>query len=492
VVALFAGLATSVVTARTLGPEAFGILALLQWVRLAASTLLDLGISNATTKFVSELEGANRRGVATYLAVRLVALQIGIAVVSGMILIVFADAIGRTIGRDDLSPYLPITGGVLGLSLASAVLAGYLAGTRRFGAKAGIESFSSIIRGIGVIIVLTEAHGIGGVLWVELGVGVVQVAAFGLVISRTLPTIVDAHEDFVIISRIKHYCVRVMCITTIDAIIWQPSEIFLMGRFSSNDQTAFFTIAYNFAVTSITLIPHVLGNVLFPVLSERFGARDKAAMQALYASALRFVALVAFPLCAGGIGVAPALIIFFYGTAYAPAGNVLRILLIAAAASALAAPTSGFFLAIDRGAARAALAVPTAAINIILSVLLIPSLGATGAGLSKLVAQTVNMAIDVAYLAIRGESRLPLGPLSRVALASVPVGVSAYVALELIGGMMGLAAGLVVGAAVYPFALWTLRALDSHDLAMLRTIAQSGFVFARAMLGPVCRTMGRM
>src|SRR5947209_6153525 len=57
---LAASLGASVLIARYLGPDVFGLYALLIWIRFTAGMLLDAGFSSAITKFISELCGAGR------------------------------------------------------------------------------------------------------------------------------------------------------------------------------------------------------------------------------------------------------------------------------------------------------------------------------------------------------------------------------------------------------------------------------------------------
>lgn len=473
---LLAGLSVSFLAARYLGPAGFGILGLVQWTRVTCAMLLDIGVSSATTKFTSELIADHRHKSVVEVGRAFFWIQSGVGVVSAIGLVVLAPLIANLLGQPDLVIYLPIAAVTVGLMLINGVLAARLVGSRRFGLKAVLDGSSAVLSLVGVVAVLSRDWGIGGLVWTEAAVAAVQFVAQCWISREVVLSVPGIKIPASMQKRIRRYALGVFMVTAFDAVIWQRSEVLFIALFRGADEIGYFTIAYGFAVTVTTLLPHSLGVVLFPSLSERQGLKDRTGLQHLYRTSTRHIAFMTFPLCVGGVVLAPDIIIVLYGSQFEPAASALRVLFLGAAVGALATPGSGLFLAVDRAGTRSALAVPIIAVNLVLAVVLVPMFGAVGAAAAKSLTQLIHVSVDASYLAMRERFALDWSGLGRIAMASLAPGLVAFVLSSFMHGVLGLAIEVLAGGLAYVVALIILRAVPEDDLKQIASATRTGWL----------------
>jgi O-antigen/teichoic acid export membrane protein len=463
VLALIAGLAVSFVAARYLGPAGFGLLGLVQWTRVTGAMLLDVGISSATTRFTAELIAHGRGPISVQLGRTFFWTQSAIGFAAAVTLLLVAPTLAGLLGQPALATYLRIAAITLGLTLINGVLSARLVGQRQFGFKALVDSGTAIASLAGVLLVVVNDWGLAGLVWAEAAIAALQFGALCWTSRDLIATPVFA-IPLAMGRRIRRYAMGVFIVTAFDAVIWQRSEVLFLAIFQGADAVGYFTIAYGLSVTVMTLLPHSLGVVLFPSLSERYGLNDRRGLQHLYRVSMLQIAIMTLPLCVGGVVLARDLVRVLYGSQFDPAVDAVRVLFIGATIGALATPGSGLFLALDRAGRRGALAVPVIALNILLAVVLIPSLGVLGAALAKTLTQVVHVSIDATYLAVREGFTIAWSGLGRVACASLAPGLVAFVLSRSLEGFPGLVIEILAGGVAYAAALVFLRAIPREDL----------------------------
>jgi O-antigen/teichoic acid export membrane protein len=256
--------------------------------------------------------------------------------------------------------------------------------------------------------------------------------------------------------------------TSIDAILFQRSATFFLGRYSTADQIGYYGLAYGIAGTLVMTLPLAMAGVLMPAMSRYFGAGDRVAMQRVYSTATRYLVILSLPLSFGCIAVAKPLVGILYGSDYLAMAMPLRILLFSSAVSAMAGPGSALFLALGKPYLAAVWGIPLALLNLALAFALVPYHGATGAALANSACQVLGVAVATSYLLHFEHFRLPLSAILRTVLAaSISAGL-AYLVAQQTTGWPGLLAAITLGAVVYVVALIFSGALDASDFLLLR------------------------
>lgn len=471
VVVLLANLLASILVARYLGPDLFGVYALIVWVRVTSAMLLDVGFSSAITKFVAELSGARYRAEAESLARMLIVGQIAVAAFGAIMLWLVAAPLATALNQPEAAPLIPLAIAALGFNVVGGAFLGRLAGLQRFMLKAALETIGAVATIVGTVAVIAIGGGIREFLWLDIAVAAL-VALLTITRSQMRP-LGGGPLDRQLLGRVARFCFGIFLVTSFDAILWQRSETFVLGRVNGVDQVAYFGAAYFLAVLPVTLVPHALGATLAPFLSHRLGTSGVGAVRQSYMISTKYSALVALPICFLGAGLAEAVIRATYGNAYAAAAPALRLLLIGAAAGALATPGTSLFLALGIPARRAFWGLPLAGVDLLLTVLLVPALGSTGAAFAKCVSQLSHVSIEAQYLRRKQHVTFPLGSLIRIAIASGAAGLVAYVVSSTLPVVEGLILGGLVGIIVYGLGLILLSAFDSVDFDVMLEILQA-------------------
>jgi len=481
-------LLTSVIIAVQLGPSLLGLYSLVQWTRMTVGLLLDVGLTSAMTKFVSEFEGRSEPALAHAIARMLLGVQALVAVPVGLGLALGASLVAQLLGQPSITGYLRIAAIVLMLSMINGLLRAQLSGFQRFGQRAVLDIGASCVTLIGTLVVLANAWSILGLLWLEVVVVGMQFVVFSCLLLRTNTHHVVQPVARPITRRMARYCTGVFCVTTIDAIVWQRSETFFLGRYSAPSEIAYYGLAYNISTLVFITLSATLGGVLFPTLSRRFGANQHTELQSIYAAATKYLALMMLPLAVGGIALAPGIIDLLYGAEYQAAVPILRMLLLGASLGGLIAPGSALLFALGRPSRVLVWGVPIAALNIALAFLLVPRFGGWGAATANSVSQIASVSATTLYVVAWHKYRLPWRELMRVALAALVVGGFAWLVATQLHGVPGLLVAILLGVLVYGPVLVMVGALTPTDMAVLDELSRRG----PRMLGVFMRLIIRM
>lgn len=467
IVTVAAGLAASVLAARYLGAMAFGLYSLVQWTRVTAAMVLDIGLATAVVKYVSEFEAAGERPQASRLTLNLLATQLAIALPAGLLLALFSSSFADFLGRAEVAAYLPIVAISLVLGMTNNILMARLAGLQRFDVAAVLSLGTACITLVGVGVVAFAALGISGLLWLEILVACLQLVVLCTFLLKNRSHGPTARVSRLSVGELAKFCLGVFVITSFDVIVWQRSETYFLGRYRSPAEIGFYGMAFNFATILLGTLPAALARVLLPALSERFGTKDHNSLQNLYGTATRYIAAVTFPLCAGGIALSSLLMAVLFPPEFSPAADVMKILLIGGAIGAIAGPSSALLIALGKTWVPAYWGVPLALGNILLAFWLVPPFGALGAAVASSLTQVVGVLVGTAYITLVQHFRFPIAAVGRMLVAAVPVGVIAFVISSFWQGTLGLVLAGLVGTLVYVPALIATRALVPADFDLL-------------------------
>lgn len=481
--ALLSALLSSVLIARYLGPAALGLLGLAQSMRLIVMMGLDVGLPSAAVKFIAELKGAGRGPEADAVGRALTQAQVGLALSAGVLLATTSVPVAGFLGQPTIAPLLPIVGLSLALTLVNAILAGRLLGLQHFRLKSTFDVAAAVLSLAGVALVILSSSGVRELLWVDVAVAAMQ--AIALVTRRVLwPSASSASIGRQLGWTLVRYCFGVFMMTAFEAVIWQRSEVFFLGRFGVTTDIAFYTVSFTLATIPVTLIPFSLAAALLPVLSERFGAHGRTSFIPIYAAATKYSAIIALPICSIVMGLAGPLVRVVYGDAYDASANVLRILLVGAALGALFAPGSHVFLALGQPATRAIWGIPIAALNVGLAFALVPPLGAVGAAIAKSVSQAVHVFADAFYLRQARGATLPFGQIARAGLAAAPLGIAGYLLSLRLEALPSIVLTCALAISYLPVLL-ALRVVDTTDFELLDDLMTGSPRTVQLLLGPV-------
>jgi O-antigen/teichoic acid export membrane protein len=215
-----------------------------------------------------------------------------------------------------------------------------------------------------------------------------------------------------------------------------------------------------------SVIAFVLTAVLIPSIARALGSDDRAMAGRLVLGTTRFLILLVLPVCALVATNAVDLMTLLFSADYEAGARYLVLLVFA---QGLGYTCVGAFQAILVGAGAARVAArrtyAALAVAIVMNVLLIPPLGAVGAGLAALISSAVAMVLMA--LAVRQRVGVLLEPRSALLalLASLALGLASWF-IPTAGWMVFVEfAGLAIA---YLAVIWMTGLLHSGDIALLR------------------------
>jgi O-antigen/teichoic acid export membrane protein len=460
----------SVALARKLGPGQYGSYAFAVWLVGLGALLSNMGISVASTKFISEYQGAgDQRGLLWVVRATLrsrILVAIGIAVVLVPISMVL-------VGHDKGSAvrFYPL--------LISLALVPYALHQAFQGILKGFQRYDYSVLALSVGFLLKTAVGIA-LVW--RGYGVLHLlileavawglaAALGLRFLRRLAKKPFSKQESGLSQgatrNLAKYAAIASILLLVDFIINDRSELFFIKLYRPDAEVGYYSLAFAMATYPIQLIPGALGSVLMPAISEQFGRGDSSRLAAIYVTSARYLMMLAFPLSAGGIVMARPLVIALFGQDYTPMVLPTQILMGAGAAYAVSLSTSSVIWGTNRPLFFLLMGTCMVPVNLGACNLLIPLYGMKGAALAQW-STAVSLPITVWYVTSRLGVSWPYRDTARIIAACVVMAVAVAFLRSNLQATSLIPVVILLGAGIYFVLLLISRALRGPDLDLLR------------------------
>jgi O-antigen/teichoic acid export membrane protein len=466
----------SVALARKLGPEQYGSYAFAVWLVGLGALLSNMGISVASTKFVSEYQGAgDQRGLlwvirATLRSRALVAVAIAIALVPISMVLVGGD-------KGSAVRFYPL---LISVALVPYALhqafQGVLKGFQRYDYSASALSVGLLLKASIAVALVWLGYGILHLLILE-AVAWTLAATLGLRFLRRLARKPFSKQERGLSQESKRNLARYAAIASIlllvDFIINDRSELFFVKLYRPDAEVGYYSLAFAMATYPVQMIPGALGSVLMPAISEQFGRRDDARLAAIYTTSARYLMILAFPLAAGGIVMARPLVIALFGEEYTPMVLPTQILMGAGAAYAISLSTSSVIWGTNRPLFFLLMSAFTVPVNLAACNVLIPLYGMKGAALAQW-GTAASLPITVWYVSSRLKVSWPYRDTARIVVACVMMAVGVTFLKGYLEGAGFIPVVILLGAAFYFGLLFMLRALRGQDLELIGALWSRG------------------
>lgn len=304
--------AVSIVTARLLAPELFGLITLILTIVSAAAIFADAGTRAALVHFDDPIEDSVSTAMVVLPVVGAIA-SLGVAA--------FSWQIADFYGEPRLQPLAVALSGILFIQTLSIVPDALL--QRRFDLKLRrglVDPLSVLLYGI-VVIVLAVA---GANEWALVAgqyasVGTVTVGCF--ILAR--PRFRAGRATVATWRRIAKYG-RHLLVTNIIEVAQSQAAPVALGRNVSATSVGLYGAGNRLSTLPVTGITHVAGQVIFPALSRLQGEPER--MRARFLESLRLISLLTIPMCVFLMGMGEPLVVVLFGERWRGAGTVLQIL----------------------------------------------------------------------------------------------------------------------------------------------------------------------
>lgn len=437
----------SLLIARRLGPDAFGIVGVASGLLLYLTQVADQGIELVGVPLVARDELRARAVVSatlTYRVLAAVALALVVAVIATS---VFPAPDGRV-----LALYAPT------LILAAASTRWVLLGVRRPGVVAAARIAGELVA-LGLVAILVQrandlpwvplAAIAGGVLTTVLMMAGTWKAGMRLGVSWSWQV---CRELFVRGRPLVAFTLLGLVLFNFDLIFLR----YVKGEAAAGEYAA----AYTFIAFSSNLIVAFAHSVM-PTLARSRDTTEGGVRDRLYDGAVAQVVALTLPVAIGGAVVASTLLTFVFGDAFLPGAVALRWLVLSLPFAAIREIAVVAVIASDGERSLVRVNLVTVICNVALNIALVPTYGLAGAAAATLTTEVIRLALASRAAAMVGYRFSSLRRLAKPVAATLAMGGVLYLT-----GADPLWRALLAGAVAYGVALVAVGGVRFRGLAL--------------------------
>jgi O-antigen/teichoic acid export membrane protein len=456
-----------ILISRAAGPAEAGVFVLATTYLLIFTTIMR-GMDDLIVRQVARTPGEAARYLTSYLLLRAVLALLFYGLLAAV------ARFGFNYAASTMTPVL-----ILGLCLLpdslTFVAQAVLLGQRRFAAPANILAIISLLRVVGGGAILLVGGSLEQIAWFWVAASLLGMAAMLWPASHGLGGL-RWSDWFDLQPVLRHWraIAAFVAITTMAALEAQTDTLLLSG-FHGESEVGWYGAATTIAY-SLVMFAQAYRFAVYPLM-VRYALDAPEELRRLYESSVRYLGMLALPMVAGLIVLAPELVRLIFGSAFAPTIPALQIISLTLLFTFLNEPNNRIMLVHDRQNLLSLFLLLATAVNIGLNLLLTPSLGPVGAASAR-VASTLAFFLLNQYYVSRFLTQtniariLSLPTLAAVVMVvslqpirawsmfiTIGVGVFVYVAvLRLIGGLSA-----VEVAAVYQAATNRVKGISYKD-----------------------------
>jgi O-antigen/teichoic acid export membrane protein len=313
----------TILLARLVGPEAFGIVAQAVVYIGIVGLLLDQGFSSALIQ---------RPRVEPDMPGAVVSVNLGVGAALMLLTIAVAPAWASFMGTPELTLVLSLLAPALLIRAACVTPRAMLLRNMSFRTIAAVDVTAAIAGGaLGVTVAL-----LGASYW-ALVVQIVTTDVVTLLVLLLAGVGIRPNRQFERLREIMAFSWRAFTAGVIFSVSRNIDNL-LVGKFQGPEALAFYGLAYRLLLLPVQLLSLTVGGVLFPAFSRR--AEDLAHIRSELTRATRTLAALVLPAMALVAAAAPQLVTILFGDAWEPAVPIVQVLAMAGAVQAIYHPST--------------------------------------------------------------------------------------------------------------------------------------------------------
>ncbi len=463
---------TSIVVARTLKPEMYGIFNLILWVTGISTWAIGMGLVQAVTKYIAEYTGRGQSEEISSIVIFVLKIEIILSVICTIILVFFKTRIADYFFTPNEAFYFLIAFIGLVPGIVTAVFSSAIEGIQKFEYFTYFHLIVTPLAFAAKLIVLYMGYRIDGLLIVTLIFSFLNTFFFYWILKREgISFNIFRHPiRKQTRSEILRYNFSVSSILVVDKIVWDKSENYFLGRYCSAAQIGYYNLAFNVTQRFMSVLPTTFWRVLFPAMSEYFGSGDKDKIKRIYYIASRYLAFFSFPVGVAGIILSYPMLKFLYGYDYTAAKYPLQIIFLCSIFSSLATPGSAVIYGIGKQGFIFRYGIVLAVVNILLDILLIKKYGAIGAATCYGIVTIAGSVGGLIFLYRKVGLVYPFKSVSKIIFSTILMGVSIQMVIGHRSEMMSFILSIPVGIFVYFISSVVLGSFEEEDYILMNSV----------------------
>ncbi len=440
-------LAISIVVARLVAPNLFGIFVVALVVYQIVISVSEIGVSTA---LVREPDNADR------IAPTVATIAIASSSVLALLMFLSAPLLASALGAPAATGAVRVLAIPLLLAGPTAVPAALLARDFRQGRKM-ITDLSSFVVANGLLLYLaTNGHGVMALAWSRVAGQVVSSILIFVVSSKHYWPGFDRGEA----KRLLRFGMP-LAGANVAGFTLANVDFMVVGRVSGSLQLGYYNLAYTVSSWPPNVFTVILYSVTLPALARVKGGLAEITRHVT--AALSALCVASFPVTTACVVLAHPLVTLVYGQRWAPAAGILAVLAVFGSVRVIISLFSDVLVALDR--TRNLFYLQLIWLGVLTPVMVGCVYWASGFGAGVAQVAVALLVVAPAYLVVLVRScGLPVGNLVKPAiaplLAAVVAGAAAHLAAQQFDSAIAqLGAGLLALVVVYVLVLarWLLR-----------------------------------
>lgn len=466
------GMLTSILIARHLGPDSFGLYSLVIWLVSVGMTMTNAGSSSAAIKFVAELRGGGREELIRPLLEYLRRTQR-----TCLLLVLAAAGLLAALAGDRLVPGFDRLALFGLLALAISLRAPYMF---NISLGKGFENFRATAT-VALIATPLNLAMVAAAWWLDAPMGAfLAVYAISSMVfygvshcqtARLVPASAVTGLPPALKRRIVRHMRYVAVTVTVSFIAASDVEVLFLNLFASPAAAGQFKVAFQLATGAALLLPGVVGALMLPMMASALSQGMERAGRR-FVGATTYLTLLAAPLVAFGLVFAPAVIGLLYGASYAAAAPAFAVCLFGGSLGTVSQAASSLLISADRQRSIMLLVIANAAVKFLLDAVLTLHFGLAGAVAACTIANVLT-ATAVVGLAMRVSGLQPDWPrLARIVAAASLAAAAALPLKGLWAPLPTLALGGAAFALAYLLLTFALGCWSRGDIEHMQRLHQ--------------------
>jgi O-antigen/teichoic acid export membrane protein len=451
-------LVTTIVTARLLSPEDFGLLGLAVTVTTFLDLLNDFGLTTAYVYFARRGDDDDRVADTAF------GLNLFIGATLTVLTLAAAPFVARFYDEPRVTAILAVLSVNYLLISAGSIHDGRMRARLDFKMRFFAELGRSISKGALTIALAAAGFGVWSLVIGQVA-GVAVSSILFIALERWRPRL---RIDRELARRMMRYGMNLVSVGFVGLAAANVDYVFI-GRRLGTEALGFYTLAFRLPSLAIKGTTAMVGQVAFSAYAQI--ADDMAALSRAVLRSLRLLTIYTVPVALGMAVVAPEAVTVLFGERWESTGHLLRILALYSLLTSVMFSAGDVYKAIG----RPGLLTLHASIKLAVAAPLLwyaAGHGLTWVAWGQVVVGVVSLTVQLVLL----RATLGIGPLETLRNVLAPLGAGAAMAAAAAGTIVLLAgaselvrlfATTVVGALVYGTVLWAIDPEDARDTMRL-------------------------
>jgi len=476
--------AFSIVMARSLGRDEYGLIALAVGLAGILEIVGDMGMNTGAARYVPYHQARGEWDAVRRIVSINLASKAATAVLLGALLYLLAGLFAGFFDKP-IDPLLRIAALVLALNVLGGAAQGLLRGFQRLGAMSVANAVRDAVwLGASVALVVGGGRGVEGAVWGyaagALAWAVVNLAAFSRGARAEVPARGPLEERYqgAMALALLTFGVPVM-LTNLIMMVIEWASTFVIGYHLDVRELSVFNVAYGM-VSMPLVLTQAIGWAMLPAMSHAYGQGRSDILRGIWQSSVKLVDVVLFPIAALLLALSAPGVGLLYGTEYSAAALPLSIMAVVLFFKPVGVICLQMLAAMAMQLHILRAIVVSLVLCTALNLALVPLWGIEGAALSATATFVVNSVLLYSVARSRGGVAMDwrgTGLTVASSLAAAAAAAGTFLATGALGGgeaalLARLAPAGLCALAVYVLLIRGLRVVGGDELERMRAVGE--------------------